>query len=191
MLQSVSSSWPLLSSSPDGGRSGSSPTTPTSPSATSATASWDTDTSGTRRALADGPGASAPGLAADALRGVAAQQLLRQARRHTGPEGLPVLAFPAVGYAWWVLPHVSILDTHGLNDRHVARTPIREGSKRAMAHDRQPPEGYLECFRPNVRVLPGRRIEVATRADPLTAEDIQTCEAFWARRIATLQKGES
>jgi arabinofuranosyltransferase len=98
---------------------------------------------------------------------------------------LPVLVFPAVGYAAWALPRINILDTHGLNDYVVARTPVDPAAKRAMAHDRQPPPGYLDCFSPNVRVQPSRKVEVIPRAKALTEADVRNCEEAWAARVAS------
>ena len=61
----------------------------------------------------------------------------------------------SVGYAGWALPHVAIIDALGLNDPVVARGPTREslGLPRRMAHDRQPPEGFMDCFRFNIEVV--------------------------------------
>ena len=61
-----------------------------------------------------------------------------------------MLAHASVGYPAWTMPNVAILDKLGLNDRVIARTP-KQGKRRKMAHDRQPPKGYIACFDPNVR----------------------------------------
>jgi hypothetical protein len=50
----------------------------------------------------------------------------------------------------WVLPTAAIVDAHGLNDLVIARSAIDPTIGRVMAHDRVPPEGYLECFGANV-----------------------------------------
>jgi len=107
----------------------------------------------------------------------------RERGQQIGSDGYPVMSFPAVGYGSWVLPHVSFLDTHGLNDRFVARNPIPPGASRAMAHDRQPPPGYLECFDPNVYLLERQQVRVTRRRRPLTASGIRACEDLWARRL--------
>lgn len=100
------------------------------------------------------------------------------------PEGsYPTFVFPAVGYAGWVLPEINILDSHGLNDYVVARTPVDPGVKRAMAHDRQPPPGYFECLAPNVELVGPKRLRVSGRAEVLTVEGIRECETVWARRV--------
>ncbi len=80
-----------------------------------------------------------------------------------------------VGVPGWVLPEVAILDLFGLNDAVIARNPeLRE--PRWMAHARQPPPGYLECFRPNLRLRHGRPLELAPRRVPLTDDEIRACE---------------
>jgi arabinofuranosyltransferase len=92
--------------------------------------------------------------------------------------GHPVLAEQAVGVAGWVLPHVAILDWFGLNDAVIAHAKpiVTRSEDRHMAHDRWPPEGYIECFRPNVVVHPHARLGVRLRARVLTAEEIRRCE---------------
>ena len=69
-------------------------------------------------------------------------------------QGHPVLAYHTVGVPGWVLPNVAILDWFGLNDVVIAHAkPTRATSEeRQMAHDRGPPAGYIDCFRPNVFV---------------------------------------
>ena len=92
--------------------------------------------------------------------------------------GHPVLAEQAVGVAGWVLPHVAILDWFGLNDAVIAhaKPDITSSEDRHMAHDRGPPEGYIECFRPNVVVYPNGKLGVRLRARDLTDEEIRRCE---------------
>jgi arabinofuranosyltransferase len=93
-------------------------------------------------------------------------------------DGRPVGAFVSVGVVGWVYPELAILDHYGLNDAVIARnpTPIAGRADRTMAHARQPPAGYLECFRPNARLRPDGRLEVAPRAAPLTDAEIRACE---------------
>jgi arabinofuranosyltransferase len=86
----------------------------------------------------------------------------------------PVMALGTVGVPGWMLPTVNIIDTNGLNDRVVARNPIPSGHTREMAHDRYPPAGYVECFKPNVKFVAGNKLVVAERQ--LTNEDIVACE---------------
>ena len=110
-------------------------------------------------------------------------QLARFPGREVGSRisssGHPVLSEQAVGVAGWVLPHVAILDWFGLNDAVIAhaRPGITSSEDRHMAHDRAPPEGYIECFRPNVVVHPNGKLGVRLRARDLTDEEIRRCEA--------------
>jgi arabinofuranosyltransferase len=90
--------------------------------------------------------------------------------------GHPVIALPSVGVAGWTLARANVIDVLGLNDHVVARHPVPRFDSRRMTHDRQPPPGYVDCFRPNVRVR-DRHVIVRARAVPLTAEDIRACEA--------------
>ena len=43
-----------------------------------------------------------------------------------------------------------------------------------MAHERRPPEGYIDCFKPNVDLALGR-----VKPRPLTDDDIRACEDRW------------
>ena len=90
----------------------------------------------------------------------------------------PVLAYHTVGVPGWVLPHVAILDWFGLNDAVIAHAKPRRAAseERQMAHDRGPPAGYLECFRPNVFVRKKKGISMRPRARELTADEIRSCE---------------
>jgi arabinofuranosyltransferase len=87
----------------------------------------------------------------------------------------PVAVMNSVGVGGWVLPHVAILDARGLNDRVVARH-LRDDGRRYLAHDRRPPPGYVECFRPNV--VP-RMALARPREQPLGDPEIRGCEAAW------------
>ena len=104
-----------------------------------------------------------------------------------------VLPLKGVGVASWVMPHVAIIDTWGLNDRVVARNrPAHETSveQRMMAHDRQPPAGYVECFRPNMAERGAGNLVYLTRDRPLTAEEIVACESRdWAAEAAATAPG--
>jgi arabinofuranosyltransferase len=113
-------------------------------------------------------------------------------------EGRPVLVERSVGVPGWVLPGVAIIDLLGLNDAVVARTPVdRPNLARSMAHDRLPPPGYVECFRPNVRKEGGIGMHEPVDAPPrqpprvvveprrLGDDEIRACEsADWARGSA-------
>ncbi|MBM3316351.1 MAG: hypothetical protein FJY75_00720 [Candidatus Eisenbacteria bacterium] len=96
-----------------------------------------------------------------------------------GPDGQPVLAELAVGVPAWVLPRVHIIDLWGLNDHVIARSDRITAPKRQMAHDREPPEGYVECFQPNVFLAGPRRMQVFRREPQLTPQQIAACEAQW------------
>lgn len=62
---------------------------------------------------------------------------------------VPVHEVPTVGVPGFVLPGVVVVDTLGLNDAAVARNGGWK-TPRVMAHERTPPDGYVECLRPNV-----------------------------------------
>jgi arabinofuranosyltransferase len=88
----------------------------------------------------------------------------------------PVYAMKSVGVGGWVLPNVAIIDRFGLNDRVIARTPPDLSVERLMAHERRPPAGYVECFRPNVIVRSGA-LHIEKREQALTDGDIERCES--------------
>jgi len=98
-------------------------------------------------------------------------------------DGYPVIARSLVGVLGWVLPYVNIIDKYGLNDYVIARNEMPPGRERLMAHDRQPPEGYVESFMPNVRIRRDRRMVVEERPEALTAEKIIELEKYW-REVA-------
>src|SRR5690606_12803470 len=80
-------------------------------------------------------------------------------------------------------PHVFIVDRLGLNDLVVARNPVHKNQlQRWMAHDRKPPEGYIQCFRPNVHAS-GGRAWTSRRPVPLTAEEIVACEERFLAQV--------
>lgn len=97
-------------------------------------------------------------------------------------DNFPVHATYCVGVPGWVLPKVNIIDIGGLNDYVTARTPVDKNNFRHMAHDRFPPEGYVECFSPNV-IIHSRQAVVLPRKETLTAASIIECEKKWAEKI--------
>ncbi len=97
-------------------------------------------------------------------------------------DNFPVHATYCVGVAGWVLPKVNIIDIGGLNDYIIARTPVGKNKFRHMAHDRFPPEGYVESFSPNVIIRSGQAVVLARR-EPLTAASIIECEKKWDKKI--------
>jgi arabinofuranosyltransferase len=103
--------------------------------------------------------------------------------------GYPVYTTGTVGVPGWVFPNFAIIDRKGLNDFVIARNPTPKNEFRRMAHDRDPPPGYVECFRPNVK----REVDPATAAItsvildrnvPLTRDDIINCEnRHWSSQL--------
>jgi arabinofuranosyltransferase len=87
----------------------------------------------------------------------------------------PVIAWESVGVIGWSLPNVAVIDMHGLNDRVVARTPPPKGMFRKMAHERLPPAGYAECYRPNVEI---HHREAFERRRKLTDAQIVACDSI-------------
>lgn len=108
----------------------------------------------------------------------------REEGSRIGGEEFPVFVFKTVGVPGWVLPHVAIIDVFGLNDQVIAHAaaPAPRGEVRQMAHDRHPPAGYVECFRPNVSVDTARRAHVMRRDPPLTGGAIRACESRFLAR---------
>ena len=94
-----------------------------------------------------------------------------------GWEERPVTSAGPVGVLGWGLPNVAIIDSWGLNDRIVARFPARPSAHRLrqMAHERQAPDGYVECFRTNLLLEPPH-VRVVPRPAPLRDDDIRACE---------------
>jgi arabinofuranosyltransferase len=110
---------------------------------------------------------------------------LRREKQPDFTHDIPVLATTAVGVAGWTLPHVAILDVHGLNDYVVARTPLAPGAKRQMAHDRYADPEYVREFGPNV--LPRRNkpgVVIRKRSGPaLTPERVREIERRWREHV--------
>ena len=71
-----------------------------------------------------------------------------------------VAAMGTIGVAAFYLPDLTLVDQHGLTDATVARNPVvRSNHSRYLAHDRRPPEGYLQARGVNFDVYPARRVE--------------------------------
>lgn len=94
-------------------------------------------------------------------------------RVHTDPSDHDAHVGAGIGWPGWVLPDALVIDKLGLNDPVVARNPVRRATRK-MAHDRRPPDGYVDCFQPNVTAARGR-IRRTPRAHPLTAEAVEAC----------------
>ena len=101
-------------------------------------------------------------------------------------DGYPVMVQFGVGVAGWALPRINIIDVSGLNDFVIARTPHDPNSPRHIAHDRKPPDGYVESFMPNVWLTGMKRIKIGQRKVPLTKENIIESEQGWAEKIKKL-----
>ena len=60
-----------------------------------------------------------------------------------------------LGIRFYYLPDLKVIDSHGLTDATVARNPVEAPNhERQMAHDRQPPVGYLEERGVNFTIRP-------------------------------------
>ena len=96
----------------------------------------------------------------------------------------PIAVAPCVGVLSWVFPKINFIDLLGLNDYVIARHQGLRPHVKKMAHERQPPEGYIECFNPNV-IIESRtgRISISFRDKELTAEDIMQCERKWTQIV--------
>lgn len=90
-------------------------------------------------------------------------------------DSFPVVVTGSPGVVSWRMPRYNVIDIGGLNDRIIARMPMRHVVFHKMAHDREPPPGYLECFRPTAFHV-SERISFRAREGPLTAADIRACE---------------
>jgi hypothetical protein len=88
----------------------------------------------------------------------------------------PVLVYPCVGVPGWVLPHVAVLDSLGLNDYVVARVPLPPGPHHYLAHERAPPRGYLESFMPDIQFGRESRLVELARRMPLSDDRIRAIE---------------
>ena len=90
-----------------------------------------------------------------------------QARRFQPYENMPrgtlpddaVAAVASLGVKGYYLPDLEIIDIFGLTDATVARNPHTqpEGWERRIAHERQPPPGYLKQRGVNFDVQPAAR----------------------------------
>ncbi|MSP54669.1 MAG: hypothetical protein EXR69_03555 [Myxococcales bacterium] len=90
---------------------------------------------------------------------------------------IDVFSAVSIGVPGWTMPSVAVVDPCGLVDAVVARNPLLRGSQ-LMAHQRQPPVGYLECFDQNIG-FSATGLARRTRPDPLTADEVRACETTW------------
>jgi len=63
----------------------------------------------------------------------------------------------ALGVKSYYLPDLEIIDLYGLTDATVARNPQTRAGRRRLAHERQPPPGYLKQRGVNMIVRPAAR----------------------------------
>ena len=85
-----------------------------------------------------------------------------------------VYADNSVGVVGWSLPTAAIIDKLGLNDPIIAHsTQGLANRRRKMAHDRRPPEFYVECYKPNITI---KKQQVVRIARTLTDAEIQACQ---------------
>ena len=76
-----------------------------------------------------------------------------------------VVATTGIGIGPYFVPNLQVVDTLGLTDSTVARNPVRKTrSQRVIAHDRNPPPGYLWHRGVNLRLFPA----VATKDQALS-----------------------
>ncbi len=70
------------------------------------------------------------------------------------PDDILVL-WTNIGVPSYYLPDLKVIDSYGLTDATIARNPVTIlNHERTMAHDRQPPPGYLEERGVNIRIYP-------------------------------------
>ncbi len=86
-----------------------------------------------------------------------------------------LMAGGGLGIRFYYLPDLKVIDIFGLTDATVARNPVtRPNHQRVIAHDRQPPPGYLEERGVNFTIHPAapsasralRRAAYAVRVGP-------------------------
>jgi arabinofuranosyltransferase len=95
----------------------------------------------------------------------------------------PVITSPTVGVLGWVYPHAAIIDMLGLNDWVAARNAMTHDRGRVMAHDREPPPGYMSQLMPVLYTREGK-LHPQERSEPLTDETIRQVERSWRARVA-------
>ena len=66
--------------------------------------------------------------------------------------------YSTLGIRSYYLPDLKVIDHSGLTDATVARNPVTHANhERVIAHDRQPPRGYLEERGVNIAIYPAKR----------------------------------
>ncbi len=107
----------------------------------------------------------------------------RESGSSLDPGDYPVMNLPCVGVPGWVFPYMNIIDLHGLNDYFIARSAPIQREERQMAHDRWPPEGYVESFQPNYSMREPRALLYLERDHVFTAASIIRLEKYWELKI--------
>lgn len=91
-----------------------------------------------------------------------------------------VIVSPCVGVLGWMWPSAAILDAHGLSDRVIARSPRMLDGVRKMAHEHEPPAGYIECFRPALQHTCAD-LRPLSPPPPTSDAEIVRCERLFGR----------
>ncbi len=78
--------------------------------------------------------------------------------RGTLPEDAVAIAW-GLGIKSYYLPDLEIIDYDGLTDATIARNPVTKPGTRLLAHERQPPPGYMQQRGVNLNVRPAARSE--------------------------------
>ena len=90
---------------------------------------------------------------------------------------------------FYYIPDLKVIDTHGLTDATVARTPVTHSNlHRVMAHDRQPPPAYLKQRGVNIQIYSPtfdataalNRAYFAVKVGPELWMPFDTVSAQWA-----------
>jgi arabinofuranosyltransferase len=112
-----------------------------------------------------------------------------------GWEDRHVMTAVNVGLVGWVFPNVAVIDLLGLNDYVIARTRVPPQETRHMAHERRPPPGYIECFRPDFEMAlnfpnpPEVRRTGGRDGSGLTDHEIVHCEERFRAELSTGDRG--
>jgi hypothetical protein len=89
-----------------------------------------------------------------------------------------VMAIPTIGVSPFYLRDVTVIDTLGLADAVVARTPVdNSNAMRKIAHDRRPPPGYLH--RRGVNVYIHGAVETADAALSIANYGLKIDDDTW------------
>ena len=85
---------------------------------------------------------------------------------------------PTIGIPPYYIPALPVIDSLGLTDAAVARNPITHSNReRSMAHDREPPPGYLQQRGVNFAVYPAATSE--TEALTSASHALQVGPKLW------------